>query len=255
MKDFIVSTPCLSQIEIQNYLQSNIDDDTRYRVENHLLECPLCDAAVEGYAAHYNFDEHTDLDELESAVMEQYKLEKNQVIPIARSRPLLARLAAAAVILLVGAAGIWYYLNPSQTSEQLFLAYYEPTDVPGLSRVRGEVNEANLFEQALELYRQKNYAASQQAFEKLTNEEIQTEMSGLYAGLSALAADDLAAAIDHLGAARQLENDYWEDATWYLALSYLHQGDRDMSKILLEELIQRDLPYYQERAKQLLQDL
>lgn len=251
MKEIIVPTPCLTQQEIQNYLQSNTDDEKRYRIENHLLDCPLCSAAVEGYAEHYNFEEHNDLEDLRARIDEQHQMDKAQVITMPRRRPVLARIAAAAAVLLLVAAAAWYYLSPPVTTEQLFLSYYEPTDVPGLSRVRSGSEEVTSLQKATELYRQKEYTASQLAFESLLAEEPELENAVLYTGLSALAAEDYAAAIDYFGDTRQSSPNYWEDATWYLALTYLKQGDRTMASVLLEELIQRDLPYYQERAIEL----
>ena len=209
MKEVIVPTPCLTQQEIRNYLQSNSDADTRYRVENHLLDCPLCSAAVEGFADHYNFEEHEELDELEETIRRRYQMEENQVIQMPRRRPLFARIAAAAAVLLIGAAATWYYLTPPMTNEQLFLSYYNPTDVPGLSRVRSASEETTTLQQAIELYRQEKYAKSQAVFEAILAEEPKQMTAALYAGLAALAAKDYALAIDHLGETRQNSIDYW----------------------------------------------
>ena len=106
MKEIIVPTPCLTQQEIRNYLQSNTDDEKRYRIENHLLDCPLCNAAVEGLSEHYNFEEHNDLDELEDTIRDQYQESEVKVVEMPRRRPILARIASvAAILLLVVAAG------------------------------------------------------------------------------------------------------------------------------------------------------
>ena len=69
-KDKLVFQPmkCLSQDEIRLYLIGELDESSRYRVENHLLDCPLCSDAVEGFAENYNFDKDEQLDELKKAI-------------------------------------------------------------------------------------------------------------------------------------------------------------------------------------------
>jgi hypothetical protein len=41
---------CLSEKDIQNYINGQLSTDERHRLENHLLDCPLCDDAVDGYS-------------------------------------------------------------------------------------------------------------------------------------------------------------------------------------------------------------
>ena len=59
---------CLDENDIRLYLSGEVDQSARYRIENHLLDCPLCEEAVEGYAAEYDFAQDDGLDQLKNGV-------------------------------------------------------------------------------------------------------------------------------------------------------------------------------------------
>lgn len=51
MKPIFQIHQCLSEENIKGYLTNRLSEEERFRVENHLLDCPLCSDAVDGYAA------------------------------------------------------------------------------------------------------------------------------------------------------------------------------------------------------------
>ena len=67
-KKIFTTTPCLKPEEIRQYLSNELSEDSRYEAENHMLDCPLCHDAVEGFAAHYNFEEDPQLRQIEETI-------------------------------------------------------------------------------------------------------------------------------------------------------------------------------------------
>ena len=112
------STECLSQEEIRLYLKGELNEAARYRIENHLLDCPLCSDAVEGFASEYNFDENRELDELKTAInrkiAEPPNLSKSTIFT-------LNRIAAAIIFLIISSATIFYWNTLKVLSIKLLL--------------------------------------------------------------------------------------------------------------------------------------
>ena len=79
MEKLFSSSKCLGQDEIQKYLKEQLTNQERFRVENHLLDCPLCTDAVEGFANGYNFDEDIELREIETALATAEKTSPTKV--------------------------------------------------------------------------------------------------------------------------------------------------------------------------------
>ena len=57
MKTLFKFSSHLTFEEIQNYVSNKLDAEARFRVENHLLDCSLCNEAVEGFQNSRTFGE------------------------------------------------------------------------------------------------------------------------------------------------------------------------------------------------------
>mgnify|MGYP006299637873 CR=1 FL=1 len=49
METLFESTPCLTDADIRKYVGQDLNPEDRFRVENHLLDCPLCSEALDGF--------------------------------------------------------------------------------------------------------------------------------------------------------------------------------------------------------------
>ena len=49
LNDLFDAKSCLTEAEIEGYVKGELSGEMRFRVENHLLDCPLCADAVEGF--------------------------------------------------------------------------------------------------------------------------------------------------------------------------------------------------------------
>ena len=49
LPNIFMPSQCLAGEEVKAYLDGSISEEGRRRVENHLLDCPLCSDAVEGF--------------------------------------------------------------------------------------------------------------------------------------------------------------------------------------------------------------
>jgi anti-sigma factor RsiW len=112
MKPIFQAHTCLSEQDIRKYLDGQLDAAARHRVENHLLDCPLCEDALEGYE-----------------LMRQATPK-----PVAQSQPLRAvrggRLSlvriAASLLFVIASVLIYYFVFTTPNPENLYQAYYEP---------------------------------------------------------------------------------------------------------------------------------
>ncbi|HEB62641.1 MAG TPA: hypothetical protein ENI82_05765, partial [Bacteroidetes bacterium] len=139
MKTILRETACLTKKEIQAYLNDALHDDDRYRVESHLIDCPLCNAAVEGFAQQYNFGEDKYLEKLETAISSQKEIEEKNAMTNSKFS-LMNRVAAAVLLLLIGVASLLYWKN--QKPERLFLSYFESLDID--NTLRGTRDNASM---------------------------------------------------------------------------------------------------------------
>ena len=62
-------------------------------------------------------------------------------------------------------------------------------------------------------------------------------------------------AIENLSYARLNDENYYEDATWNLALANIGIGNIDEAKALIEDLVKIEGGYYNDKAEKLLKEL
>jgi tetratricopeptide (TPR) repeat protein len=171
-------------------------------------------------------------------------------VQAAGSRRLLYWSAAAAVVLLA-AIGIFLMQSPSKSSSQeLFMAYFAPYDVPTALRSEGSLHTGEASRQAFERYSQKDYAAAIPLFSQALEDATGNKMLLVFSrGICYLATDNTPQAEHDFQMVLDDNNSLFVDqAGWYLALTHLKAGQTEAARAALRSV--RDA-----RAKALLRDL
>jgi len=247
---------CLSEMQIKNYLNQSISDKERFEVEDHLLDCPFCTDAVEGFSDHYDFEKDSSLERLDKHFEEKLKKEEALIKTLnPPNRFSINRIAAAVLLLLIPLAG-WMYWN-NNADQNLYASYMSENAAPSATMRSGEGASALEMPvvQAKKLFHEKRFEASLQACEEVLEKIPHHPLATYYAGLSALESGHSELARHYLSGLRINEPDFYEDATWYLALTEVKAGDKAAAKKLLEELVKLPQGIYFEQVKELIEQL
>lgn len=251
MSHWLDRSSCLDAGEIQRYLDGEADDALRFRVENHLADCPLCSAAVEAYAAAGHAGRIRANEEIEEL---RYRVaERTEEVP-RRRNSLFNWAAAAAVLIILGVSG-WLYRDHTR-DERLFAAVFQPAESEYLA-LRGNrpgFAPAEL-KLALELYEAGDFEAGLPHFRAYLSENPDDFDAALYAGIAALEAGQTEQALVWLESARFNNPEQYAPATWYLALTHLRRNDHGECAALLKELQAGEDPGWGEKAGILLHKL
>lgn len=145
-------------------------------------------------------------------------------------------LAAASILFMLLAIGVVIFLNEKDDRE-LYAEFYQAYPNIIAPVVRGE-NVEDVSQAAFIAYEQEDFATAALLFDDLYAQES-TPYAYLYAGISYLMNEDYEVAIKRLTQVRI----YSEIAQWYLALAYLGNGQKDLSKDILQELIQNETEF------------
>ena len=255
MKKIFNTTPCLSQEEIRQYLAKDLPEDRRYELENHMLDCPLCHDAVEGFAAHYNFEGDSQLSEIEETIQL-----REQAAPEAKARPirrlLLNRIAASLLFLILATSAILYWQSGHQ--ERLYQAYYESPDTDlfaGLRSGSASSDTEGALDQAMNFYKQKAFEQSLPHFEEYFAQSPENATANFLAGTAYLEVNRLASAEEHFHISRINSGVFYEQATWYLALIHIRVGNKEEATVFLNELVKGSQKSYRDKARTLLKEL
>lgn len=238
---------CLSKQQIIKYLENSLPLKDKGELEDHLQSCPLCRSATNGFVDHYNFSSDHELDQLEQTLFSSH----NSVRPH-RS---LGNLAAAVILILLTSFAIFNYWN-SSIEERLYAAYYTPFTVDDI--MRGEISDeqhSSELKQALQYYNHRDFEESLPHFTAHLEDFPEHDHAKFLLGLTLLELGQPEQAIDQLNTVRINNPYYYEDATWYLMLGYLRAGKHEMSKALLEDLLQVKNGYYHEAVIELKKKL
>ncbi len=242
-------TNCLSQAEIRQYLIGDIDENSRYRVENHLLDCPLCAEALEGFSQESSLDPEKEIEDLKSAVIRK---SKSNTQPLSAIFWTMNRIAAVLLFLVISAAVIIYW--NAQSSEKTFLADFQSSkDL--IEIVRGGEDSAAEYNEGIELYRNEYYQESLFFFENLLEVQPENSTAHYFSGLSAMKLGEMEKAIENLTYARINSEKHYEAATWHLALANLGLEKIEETKALITDLLKIEGGFYSEKAENLLKQI
>ena len=229
---------------------ARIDTDTSLKEEVELTAMIIAATAKAG--------RKQDLSDIEmlkqTSVDEIRKLTKGRKTkPVLKATYWLA--ASAAVILLAFIINHFYKVNDG--SEQLFAAYYVPYhDDAGVHRGSPISDEDTaLLEEAVALYTDGQYADALEMFDKMGYNFI--DDIAVYKAVCLLETGKTRQSIRLLSESVERNGEGWEyyqDARWYLALSYIKAGRFKDARVILGQIVAGER-VYADKANQLLNQL
>jgi len=239
MKAIFSHSSCLSKQSISNYVNGRLSPEKRFEVENHLLDCALCRAAVEGYA------------------LTREEAPNINVGPTPRKSPRWRRPLLLLCVIGGIATGLWYAQSQrAQQTEILYNRFFAPAANTFLVKGRNAEAESARAERgiALDYYDEGRYAAALPHFTRYLEQHDQDGEALLYLGITQLALQQLPEAVHSLSAAAELLPERNAEANWYLTLAHLRNGDIGTAKKILRPLLETQGAYRQ-KAEDLLRDL
>ncbi len=254
MNKILTNTTCLKPEQIQAYLKENLDEDQRFDVENHLIDCPLCTDAVEGFANNYNIDDLPKLDFLEPtetvkptpAIVKKLPVRKNWAM----------RIAASLLLISIPIGGYLYW--QSNATERILAANFIEEDnlISGTLRSGDEPLITNTtLQNGLDAYQKKLYLVSLNVFTQVLNTDPENVLANYYRGMAAKNLKNWPIAEKQLKITRINIPEYYDEATWQLIAVYLAQDKISDAKNLLYEVIKNNKSRYQKQALEVLKKL
>ncbi|MCC6725805.1 MAG: hypothetical protein IT258_14945 [Saprospiraceae bacterium] len=231
-------TACISHEELRQYLSGSMSREGQRRVENHLLDCPLCSDAVEGCEESGNHltDDLEDFEAFSKKLsMPSHTAKVRQLQPMGYLR----QAVAIAAVLVVGAVAYFSFFNKSLDGPALYAKYYTPysNDVPVAMRHANAPDVNPNFAQAITAYSEGNFTQASMLFERALQQQPSHEASLFYAGLSNLEANKLDKAESYLGTVASGKGIYAKKAGWYLVMCDLKAGKKDAAATKLDKII------------------
>ncbi len=238
---------CLSRSELLDFVAGNMTDAEQHEIENHLLDCPLCESAIDSLNAN---------PQLLIALPSEYPGVKSE---LAKKRsvigiPFIMRWAAALLIPIVAGFAVYFYTKSNDYKSSLTM---EVAPLPPEQLVtRGEQSEQNSSEdlKASHLYQLADYKKAAEAYKVLLANEPDNENYMLYLGISLLLDKQLKEAIPNFESLRFNSAKYYEPASWYLAISNIQLNENDNARLLLQELAAKQGDYT-EKAQEMLKQI
>lgn len=252
MDNFLKSRACLSKEEIKTYLANTLPAKQVSDIENHLLDCSLCSDAIDTYKNSPEL-----LDEMPELFLPQSSnltvIGNHRSDSPAFGSNFFFRIAAGFVIFCVFGFLVYQYFYASNKQELFAEAFHAlpPTESNTRSMGEGEQKEADANTKAMVLYGKEEYEQATKLFEARLKEFPKDNESYLYAGLCYLQLKNNDKAIQYFKLARINSEQYYQPASWYLALAYLKSGDDNNAKKMLKELVDNS-DEYGTKAKELL---
>lgn len=239
---------CPSGRLLTAYVEGSLSVDEQLRVEDHLLDCPLCESAVAAFTEH-------GLPPVQSTRPPVTKL----TALTEQRRAYWPTLAAAAAVLLLIFAG-WQY-QKATAHDRIFNAFFDPQPIYGFEQQR-VVNqkesplEAKLHEQAYAFHLKGNYPGALMAWRAYFDAGIETDswLPFLYAATAALATGkDEEAAYFLSQMPTELTSTQGEQLAWYRILLHIKQNQLDEARSKLEVMVKHpQSDYGKVRAEKLL---
>jgi len=232
-------TACVSQEELRQYLEGSMNRDGIRRVEDHLLDCPLCSDAVDGFETTEGEHMTDDLEDFESF---RKKLPSVTEAKVRQLKPTsyLRRIAAVAAILVVGAVGYYFSFAQSATGPQLYDKYYTyyKNDIPVTLRRPGISDVDPNFGQGLLSYDERKFSQANMLFERALQAQPDNEALKFFAGLSYLETNQADKAKSLLDAVANGSGVYAKKASWYSIMCDLKDNKKDEAKAKLDKFIE-----------------
>ncbi|MFD2563215.1 tetratricopeptide repeat protein [Aquimarina rubra] len=232
--------------KIERYLVKTLSGDELIAFENEMISDPELALEVDKHRKLHQVLNNTDtlhFKEKLQKITEEVKQEES----IDQSTSYFSYLKVAAFIVILLGVGtlLWNNFSGSTDYSDLYSSYYEP--YPAEDITRGDhTNELHLIKKN---YAEGNYEKVISGLNKTTSSSLPDQLR-LYLGNSYLNLGKEQEALKQFETITDTSN-YFEDASWYKALTYLKLGEIKKSWELLKVIIQYD-GIYKEKAIQLI---
>ena len=232
-------SPCLGKDEVRAYQEGKLAGGNLRRVENHLLDCPLCSDAVEGLKLYLP---SPGLDLKHFSVFKK-NLEASRGGVIRKIDPYRVMKRAVSIAALF-AVGLFAYLSffQSPDGEKLYQQFYTAyeNDIPlNLRSTDSAQLLSPVFEKALNSYSLGQFAASIPQFEETLEGDPGNITARYFAGLACLENNQPEKAAGYFENVAGTSGTYAQKASWYLVLARLKMGEMDKARALLDEYVKR----------------
>lgn len=267
MKDFWVSSSCLSRQELIAYLDGQLGEEARYRVENHLLDCEFCSTAVEGLTQTQTstttvLADLADLDARLAATAFSLPPQSPPQPRLKVVRRWLSPWHAAAAAAIIGLLALgWHQYHKYSLPLQLYHAYFDPYPMHGVVVTRTGYldlppDASSALSEALGWYHEERYSKALLIFLQYLKKNPTQEQIRLMAGLSAMALGEPAEAAELLLPLTLSNNEFLvKEATWYIGLCAIRQAHWAEGRQWLERIAQDTSSEYHQQAAELASQL
>ena len=255
MNKILTNTSCLKPEQIKAYLKESLDEDQRFEVENHLMDCPLCTDAVEGFANSHNVDD-LELPELDFLKSEDVSTPPAKVKKLPARKNWALRIAASLLLLSIPIGGYLYW--ESNATERILAANFAEEDNPVIGALRSGDNSLitnTTLQNGLDAYSNKQFDSSLNILTEVLKEDPENGLANYYSGLAAAKLEKWPIAEKQLKITRVNVPNYFDEATWQLIAVYLSQDKISEAKTLLYEVVENDKSRYQKRALEVLKKI
>lgn len=241
MKTLFEPTDCLSLPELQSYQKGHLRGSAARKVEAHLVDCPLCNGALEG------------LNNSSRPVADAKQLRS---LPYRKRNKLFhpSRVAAILVVGLIALAALYFW--PGQTTDSLFNSYYQTPQATHFHlRSTAPTPPEKSTQAALDAFQQKDFEQAILLLNQYLKEQPNDHWAYFWKGISHLEMGDPSLAIPALQRTREGNNEQYEKASWYLLLAYLQKEENRQALQVAKDLMKRDSTAYEASLKDIRKKL
>lgn len=240
MKSIFTTSDCLSLQQLQDYQNGRLSKAALRRVEEHLIDCALCDGALAGLEQSQNL--HQDTKQIQSL-----RFGNKKAFPLSR----IAAVLAIGFALLVA-----FWFRPQLSPESLFTSFYvipQPTDI----QLRDTPQDAASkdIELALSAYQKGDFPSAITLLKQYQAAFPDDNQVYLWLGIAQLETGNEDKAIQLFHELRSKDLDYYEKGSWYLILAYLKKGETKLAEEVAKELQASKGRAFQEKLPQLLKKI
>lgn len=219
---------------IEDYLLGKLSDEKKLYFEKKLIDDIDLQKEIELYRTLKNTLENKNSLEFRKKILTIASKQKHQsTLNIKKENYRFLKWKIAAAFALVIGVLSFLYLPTKSINNELYDKYHTPYPIE--SRLRGDVLNINN-NSAFNLYAKEDYSKSIPLFKNLITKYPDSTIYQIYLGNSLLKVgmmNEAKATFQKVN----LENKYYEDSQWYLALTYLKIGNIQEVKKILRTLI------------------
>ncbi len=246
-KNIFASSECLTLDQLTAYVENNLPEAERFRVEKHLVDCELCSDAVEGLASSPDLGvERSIIYALSRKIRKQFA----QAPALQKTAKLYYAIAA---VIIFGIISLLFLFTRNQLHESLFAEYYKP--FPNTIPIVRSQDAGNLLQQAMWAYEKRSYTEASKHLQDLLDQEPENVLAHFYLGNALLFLNRPGQAVSHFQKIRYQNNHkLQEHVEWYLGLAYLKLREIERARTIFAEINARN-GTYQKQSRELLDRL